>query len=298
MNVFVHGRLRHFLQEEMDEDGGNGDGGEQQKESEEEEHEEEEALLLIDGKASEEDEEHEQEEEGGKPAPSWVKKVREENREKSRKIRELEERLQKQESPQQKSEVVLGKKPAMEDDDIDWDAEKFEAALESWHERKRQIDDQQRQVEVTQKQQQEAWQKQLDSYAAAKGALKFKDFDDAEENTRAALDVTQQGIIIQGADNSALVIYALGKNPKRAAELAAIKDPIKFAFAIARLEGKLGTQSKKPTTTPEKTVTGNGRIASNSSDSTLDRLREEAAKTGDMSKVLAYKRDQKRKARG
>ena len=107
-------------------------------------------------------------------------------------------------------------------------------------------------------------------------------------------NVTQQGVILQGAKRPELLIYALGKNPAKAKELAAIKDPVKFAFAAAELETKLKVADRKVTTEPERVVTGSARI-SGTVDSTLERLRAEAEKTGDMSKVLAYKRGLKRK---
>jgi hypothetical protein len=91
-----------------------------------------------------------------------------------------------------------------------------------------------------------------------------------------------------------LLIYAIGKSTKRAKELAAITDPVKFAFAVAKLETQLKVTNRKAASPPEKTVQGTGRV-SGTVDSTLDRLRAEAEKTGNYSKVMAYKR-QKRTA--
>jgi hypothetical protein len=102
-------------------------------------------------------------------------------------------------------------------------------------------------------------------------------------------------MILQGADNPALLVYALGKNPKRAKELASIKDPVKFAFAVARLETQLKVTKRKASSKPEPTISGTGR-PSGSVDNTLERLRTEAEKTGDYSKVYAYKQRQKRTA--
>jgi len=60
------------------------------------------------------------------------------------------------------------------------------------------------------------------------------------------------------------------------------------------LETKLKVTSRKTAPAPEKTIKGSGAL-SGSSDSQLERLREEAARTGDMSKVVAYKQKLKRK---
>jgi hypothetical protein len=64
---------------------------------------------------------------------------------------------------------------------------------------------------------------------------------------------------------------------------------VKFAFAVSKLESQLKVTNRKPATTPEKVLTGTGST-SGSVDSTLDKLRAEAEKTGDYTKVTAYKR--------
>jgi hypothetical protein len=122
------------------------------------------------------------------------------------------------------------------------------------------------------------------------------DYDDAEEVAQQLFNVVQQGVVIQGADNPALVIYALGKNPKKAKELAEIDDPVKFAFAVAKLETKLKISNRKAATKPEKTFSATAPVRG-AVDSTLERLREEAARTGNMDKVMAYKRAQKQAAK-
>jgi hypothetical protein len=53
--------------------------------------------------------------------------------------------------------------------------------------------------------------------------------------------------------------------------------------------------NKKTIPPPERTVKGTGRV-SGSVDSTLDRLREEAARTGDLTKVMRYKAQLKKKS--
>ena len=47
-------------------------------------------------------------------------------------------------------------------------------------------------------------------------------------------------------------MYALGKNPKKAKELGEITDPVKFAFAVAKLETQLTVTSRKQVPPPEK----------------------------------------------
>ena len=218
-------------------------------------------------------------------APEWVRELRKTNRELQRQNRELQGKLQSTAQTETKP-VVLGKKPSLEEHD--YDADKFEAALADWFERKRQADEAAAKQEAEVMNQQKAWQAKLDGYGKAKAELRVKDFEDAEAVAQELFNITQQGVVLQGADNPALVIYALGKNPKKAKELSDIKDPVKFAFAVAKLEKELKVTNRKAAPPPERVVSGTGRV-SGAVDSTLERLREEAARTGNMTKVIQYK---------
>lgn len=224
-----------------------------------------------------------------KPAPEWVRELRKQHRELQKRNRELEAKLTQDQAPKTPE---IGKKPTLED--YDYDAEKFENSLAQWFERKRQADEQAAKVQADIEKQQQEWQAKLQGYGKAKAELKVKDYDDAEGIVQESFNTTQQGVILQGADNPALLVYALGKNQKKAKELASISDPVKFAFAIAKLETQLKVTNRKAAPPPEKTVQGTGRV-SGAVDSTLDRLRADAEKSGDYSKVMAYKR-QKRTA--
>jgi len=225
-------------------------------------------------------------------APEWVRELRKADREKARRIKELEAKLNAAAATETKP-VALGAKPKLEDHD--YDTEKFEAALADWYERKRVADQQVEQQRQAEKAQHDAWQARLESYGKARAELKVRDFEDAEAVAQEVLDVTQQGIVVQGADNPALVIYALGKNPKKAKEISSIKDPVKFAFAVAKLEKELKVTNRKAASPPERTIQGTGRV-SGAVDSTLERLRADAEKTGNYTKVIQYKQ-QKRAAK-
>ena len=224
------------------------------------------------------------------PAPEWVKELRKTNRELQRQNRELQGRLQA--APPETKPVVIGNKPKLEDHD--YDADKYEEALTDWFDRKRQADEVNAKQEAEVMNQQKAWQAKLDGYGKAKAELRVKDFEDAEEVAQQVFSITQQGVLLQGADNPALVVYALGKNPAKAKELAEIKDPVKFAFAVAKLEKDLKVTNRRQAPAPERIISGTGR-SSGAVDSTLERLRAEAERTGNMTKVIAYKA-QKRSA--
>lgn len=231
------------------------------------------------------------EEDEVKQAPDWVRNLRKENREKERRIKELESKLN---APKEAEKPLqLGAKPSL--DQFDYDADKYEAALEVWYETKRMIEHKEAESKAEAEKQQQQWNETLKAYETKKAQLKVKDYAEAENIVTDNLDSTKQGIILHIAKDPALLVYALGKNQKRVSELASINDPVKFAYMIGAIEKELKVTNKKAAPPPpEKRVAGSGPL-SGTIDSTLERLREEAAKTGDLSKVLAYKRQLKNK---
>lgn len=227
-------------------------------------------------------------EEEQEKAPEWVRDLRKQHRELQRKVREYEAREQVAPKVQ-----TLGPKPTLEQHD--YDTERYERSLEAWYRQR----DEQAKIEAQAKAQAEeaerAWKSRLDTYGKAKAELKVRDFDDAEAVVLEAFNQTQQGVMLHGADNPAMVVYALGKNPKKAKELAAIADPVRFAFAVAKLESQLKIVPRAKPPAPERSVPVGTAPVSGTADATLERLREQAAKTGDMTAVIRYKQQLKAK---
>ena len=227
-------------------------------------------------------------------APEWVRELRRSHRELQRKVREYEERDRS--SPAAAPARTVGPKPRLEEHDYDTD--KYEAALESWYRAKDAADAAKRAEQAQLEEAQRAWQAKLDGYGKAKAELRVRDYDDAESLVQETLNTVQQGGVLQGAEKPAHVVYALGKNPKKAKELAAITDPVRFAFAVAKLESQLKVTAQRKPPAPERAIpTGNAPI-SGTTDSVLERLRAEAERTGDMTKVIAYRRQQRAKQAG
>lgn len=226
------------------------------------------------------------EEEEHARAPEWVKELRKSHREQARRIKELETQAEAKQQPQP---IELGQKPTLES--CDYDEDKFEAELTNWHESKRKVGEQNAQAEQKKKAEQDAWQAKLENYGKAKSELKVKDFDEAEAAVLEHFDTTKQGIIVKVAKNPALVIFALGNNPKKLKELSSITDPVEFTYELALVETQLKVTRKTPPE-PEKGVRNSG-TGSGSIDNTLDRLRAAAEKSGDYSKVVAYKKQKR-----
>ena len=224
-------------------------------------------------------------------APDWVRDLRRQHRELAKRNRELEERLASTSAAAPAAKAV-GAKPTLEG--CDYDADRYETELASWMERKRALDAEQQRIQQEQEAAQRSWQEKLTGYAKAKADLKVRDYDDAEALVQEQFNVTQQGILLQGLDNPALVVYALGKNPKRAKELAAITDPVRFAAAAGKLEAQLKVTNRPKPPAPTRPITSTAPV-SGTVDSNLERLRAEAEKTGDYSRVMAYKRQLKAK---
>lgn len=224
-------------------------------------------------------------------APEWVRDLRRSHRELQRKVREYE--AKEQTAPVQTTIPSLGAKPKLEDHDYDTD--RYEASLESWYKQKDAVESAKRQQQQQLEEQQRTWQSKLDGYAKAKTDLKVRDYEDAEATVQETLNVVQQGVVLQGAENPALVVYALGKNPKKAKELASISDPVKFAFAIAKLESQLKVTATRKPPPPERSAPSGNASISGTVDNALDRLRSEAERTGDFTKVLRYKQQQREK---
>jgi|TARA_R110000796_G_scaffold10691_1_gene35516 hypothetical protein len=243
--------------------------------------EDEDVIVSINGEAPDLEEEEEAR------APEWVRDLRKQYRDEKKRSKELEQKLQRLEQGQAPAAQTLGDKPTL--DSVDYDTERYETEIATWYEKKRSHDQQQASVQAEQQSVQNDWNKKLEGYHSSKASLKVKDYDIAEDVVQDNLSVMQQGMIVQGAENPALLVYALGKNPKKAKELASITDPVKFAFAVAKLETNLKVTKRKASSRPESKINGTGR-PSGSVDNTLDRLRAEAEKTGNYTKVSQYKK--------
>lgn len=228
------------------------------------------------------------------PESNPIRQLREERRRLERENRELQEKLRAKEAPP--PEIPLGAKPKLEDHD--YDADKFELALQDWFEKKRIADEKTAKANAEARAKEEAWQARLAEYGQAKAKLKVPDYEDAEERVQALFNVTQQGVMIAGAENPAVLVYALGKYPAKAKELAAITDPVKFAFAAAKLETQMKTTTKtRPAPPAPETPMRSTAPSRSASNATLDRLEAEAERTGDRTKVAAYRRQLKAQPR-
>ena len=225
-----------------------------------------------------------------KAAPKWVKDLRQRQKELARENAELKAKLGTGQ-PGATQAPKLREKPKLADHDYDED--KHAADLDKWYAEQREVEAHEARQQAAVEARNKAAKAVHENYAASKTALKVKDFQDAEDEVVAVFDQVQQSIVMAGASNPGAMVYALGKNPKKLQELASIKDPVKFAVAVGKLETEVKVTkrsgSNKPA--PETTVRSGGSVST--SKATLERLEAEAERTGDRSKVIAYKRQQR-----
>lgn len=225
-------------------------------------------------------------------APQWVKDLRKQHAETQKENRELKARIEQQQQSQPTAVPKLADRPKLED--FDYDEGKYADALDKWFDDKRKVDA----AQEEQRKAGEARQREIDSYQSnyvkEAQSLKRKDFQDVESDVIAALSPDQQGLV-KFLDRPAAFVYALGRYPAKLRELAAIKNPVKFVVAAAKLEKDLKVTSRTTDkAAPEGRVTSStGAPAAGGGEKKLEQLRAEAEKTGDYSKVHSYKRQLK-----
>lgn len=213
----------------------------------------------------------------GQEAPEWVKQVRKENR-------ELKRQLKQRESQQPEQRQVLREKPTFEGHECDEDS--YQADLEQWFIEKSQHD---AQVQA----EQQKYQQYRDRYKADVDAIKAKapDYDEVESSVVDVLSEQKQGLLQMLVDNPAKVVYALGKNSPAQLERLSKLDDVQFTKQIVLMEQQMSSKAKSRNPNKPKPKTHELEGAAGGTDTKLAKLEAEAAKTGDRSKVIAYKRN-------
>ena len=241
------------------------------------------------------EEEGEEEAEDDKKDPSLVRHLRKtvkdvSKREKNykRELDEMKQRLSKYEKPDE-IDMAPRQPPKLSDPDIDYDEDKLVVKTREFVAWEAKVEQQKQEQARQEEEHKKALQVMQENYNQSKARLGASDYKEAEDVVVESLSTDQQVNILRYANNSALLVYALGKNPERVEELAKIDDPGLFALAIRDLENKVKpVKSKKMAPKPERKLSGSGKSAT--SQTTLEQLEAEADRTGDRSKIRAYRR--------
>jgi len=213
---------------------------------------------------------------------SVIRDLRKANREQAKRLAELERGT----APQK---VEVGEKPSLES--CEYDEERYDQALTTWHQRKAQVEAQSREAEVRAEKEREEWTKRAQAYEANKASLAVPDYADAESEVFATLPEQTQALIML-TEKPAGLIYALARNPAKLEQLSKL-DLARSAMMIGKLEDKLHMGTRK-LPQPDRPVRGNAAPAS--ADKELARLEKEADRTGDRTALINYKRKLKNRA--
>ena len=215
-----------------------------------------------------------------------IKQIRQEYRELARKYKALEQQVQAPAATAQPP--TLGAKPTLEG--CGWDSEQYEATLEQWYEQKRKVEAHIAQQEAAQQAAVSEITQKVELYNEAKQKVRIPDFDDAEMAFADAISDEKRGLFLKYSDKPETLVYAIGKSPELRAKFAAIDTPGQLIREIAILETRLAVSkaaAKAKYPPPEKPAPAGS--SGGGVDETLAKLRSEADKTGDYSKVIAYK---------
>lgn len=236
----------------------------------------------------------------GQAPADWVKQLRKDAREGKKALREARERAERAEAealalkqPAAPVAVTVGPKPTLEV--CEFDAEKYETAYSEWMERKRQADDATARANEEQRKEQEIGAARVTRYQQEAGKLAFKDFSASEAEVLKTLSVAQQSCVLRLA-KPALFIYAIGKNPTVLAELAAKKDLVDFAVHAAYIEKDINVKTVPKVKAESRLPGGSGALATGGS--ALEKARDTAAKTGNVTEAAKIRRKQMLAERG
>lgn len=264
------------------------EGGEKAEEAEQAAQESDELVITLEGQDLADDDADELPANIEPKASAAFAKMRADKKRLERENRELKAQQEAAAQRAQQPVVIepLGEEPTLEG--CDFDAETYAGKLKSYLSRKAEHEARQKEQDDAQRKQQEAWQQRLDAYKQEAAKLKRDDFEEAESNVKTAFNTVQQSLLLKHPKAAALV-YVLGKNPARAKTLAAISDPVDFAYAAADLAGQVKVERKSPpppTDTPVRGRTTGAALASQ----TLEGLKEQGRRTGDYSAYFKAKR--------
>lgn len=262
------------------------DEGEQAEGAQEEATEE--GLTATIGEPEEEEEEHK--------APGWIKELRKENREKAKKLKEVEAELQRLKGGQKNDE--LPPMPTLENpgtgrEDDAYDQQVYAQQLAEWLKKKGAIEARQEQESKALEEQQKEWRGRQETYQEAKKRFDPEEIQEAEEEVKATLSLARQAMLLDVVDDPAALVLALSKNPEALQKLATIKSDGRAIKEMVLMEMNMKVTPKgKTPPPPERTISGSGKTAG-SVRTALEKLHKEAQESGNYDAYYAEKRKQK-----
>lgn len=137
--------------------------------------------------------------------------------------------------------------------------------------------------------------KQVKHYERA-DEIGAKDYEATEDKALEVLGQETANHIIDNFDDSHVIMYFLGKNPDEAKRIAHLlkTQAIKGVAEVGRLSAQLQIKPKnKPIADPDEEIISDGNAQSGTNERKLEKLRDQAAKTGNMKPLMEFKRKHK-----
>lgn len=170
--------------------------------------------------------------------------------------------------------------------DYDWDDEAYEADLDAWL-------DEKAEYEKAMAETGNRYNAINQNYAQSRERIKAKvaDYDEVEQLVASNLSDEKQALLKMAVGDVGRVVYALGKSQGKLLELSKL-DEVAFIRELVLMEQKLQNRPKSNKPAPkDHELTG----VAGGGDERLAKLEAEALRTGDRTKVLAYKKQLKAK---
>lgn len=170
--------------------------------------------------------------------------------------------------------------------DHDWDYESYQADMQAWlNERD--------EYHAMMAKQENRYAHINQNYAQSRERIKAKvaDYDEVEQLVASNLSDEKQALLKMAVGDVGRVVYALGKSQGKLLELSKL-DEVAFIRELVLMEQKLQNRPKSNKPAPkDHELTG----VAGGGDERLAKLEAEASRTGDRTKVQAYKRQLKAK---
>lgn len=233
------------------------------------------------------------------------------NAQESSVIRELRRKVKEEERARKAAEAKLAEKqnppvvellpdpplldPAEYDYDLQSDKYKADAAARDKEvvrvaEHNRKVNEKAEKAKTEAEEVNKVWNEKEERFLKARTEVRMPDFADAEATVYSTLSGMQVKMLVRVAASPEKLMYALGRNEAKLKALAALKDPVDVAFAVRDMETMLKTKRPPPAESkiPGSAPTGGGY------EKELEKLEAEADRTGDRTKVIAFKRSNRK----
>jgi hypothetical protein len=245
-----------------------------------------EIVVTIEGEEAEADEfaDVDSDPDLGEKGKNAIKAARQAAKESLRKTKDLEAKLAAMEAATKPKEPEI-KRPSLEDCGFNEDV--FAERMAEYIASQEKVKAAREEEASREKAAAEAYQAKLNRYHAERAKVGVD--DDAQARVVAVLSPQQQSALMDASEDPAKVVAALAKTPKVLAELSSIKEIHKFAYHLAKIEGKIQVTQKAPPP-PETKLRGGGSTVGAISTTPLDKLRDQASATGDYTAYLEEKR--------